>query len=47
MSRFCKHPHRIHALGGGQFVCFRCWLSLVLGVRRTAKACDDARGKTP
>lgn len=41
MLNRCVHPHRIHALGGGQFVCFRCWLSLVIGSRdRSAKATD-------
>lgn len=25
----CDHPNRIHYLGGGLYVCFRCWLSLL------------------
>lgn len=42
MSRFCKHPHRIHALGGGQFVCFACWLRTVLGVSPSS---SDPKGE--
>lgn len=32
-ARICAHERRIHPLGGGLFVCFRCWLGLVLGRR--------------
>lgn len=27
----CGHDNRIHYLGGGLYVCFRCWLSLLFG----------------
>lgn len=33
----CNHEHRIHYLGGGMYVCFACWLSLLLGVRLEKK----------
>lgn len=23
----CSHANRIHYLGGGMWVCFRCWLA--------------------
>ena len=29
--RLCRHDHRIHSLGGGQFVCFSCWSRLLTG----------------
>ncbi len=28
---FCTHDNRIHYLGGGIWVCFKCWLTAVLG----------------
>jgi hypothetical protein len=28
---FCQHEHRIHPLGGGQFVCFKCFASIITG----------------
>lgn len=31
------HPHRIHPLGAGMFVCFECWARLVTGARPRAQ----------
>lgn len=36
-ARICDHEHRIHALGGGMFVCFACWLRLLVGRRIGAR----------
>jgi hypothetical protein len=30
----CKHENRIHYLGGGIYVCFACWASLLLGPKK-------------
>lgn len=32
-DRICTHEHRIHPLGAGMFVCFACWVRLLLGLR--------------
>lgn len=29
----CSHEYRTHYLGGGLYVCFRCWAGLLLGWR--------------
>jgi hypothetical protein len=33
----CGHDHRIHYLGGGIWVCFACWATLLIGGRRKVR----------
>jgi hypothetical protein len=48
-DRICTHENRIHALGGGLFVCFECWCRMLLGlkpVQRPISSTPDGRGRT-
>lgn len=36
-ARICGHEHRTHYLGGGIYVCFRCWLTALCGARKATR----------
>jgi hypothetical protein len=35
-AKLCGHPHRVHYLGGGLYVCFSCWAKMLIGPSKGA-----------